>query len=116
MKRFGFNRVSVIYEIYAKYIRNICELVIYADDFHILGGSIRTIKENADDLVVASREIGLEVNADKTKCMVMSRNQNARRSHSIKNDNSSLEKVEQFRYVRTCSTNLSSFGEKFRAD
>jgi hypothetical protein len=30
------------------------------------------------DLVVASQEIGLEVNADKTKYMVMSRDQNAR--------------------------------------
>jgi len=36
-----------------------------------LGGSIHTIKENAEALVVASKEIRLEVNADKTKYMVM---------------------------------------------
>ena len=44
---------------------------------NILGGSIHTIKENAEALVVASKEIGLEVNADKTKYKVMSRDQNA---------------------------------------
>jgi len=38
----------------------------------ILGGSIHTIKKHAKALVVACKEIGLEVNADKTKYMVMS--------------------------------------------
>ena len=37
--------------------------------------------------------MGLEVNADKTKYMVMSRDQNARRSHNIKIDNSFYEMV-----------------------
>jgi len=40
-------------------------------------------------LIVASKETGLEVNADKTKYMVMSRDQNAGQSHSMKSDNSS---------------------------
>ena len=44
----------------------------YADDVNILGGSIHTLKENAEALVAATREIGLEVSADKTKYMVMS--------------------------------------------
>jgi ketol-acid reductoisomerase len=51
------------------------QLLIYAADFNILGGSIH-IQENAEVLVVASKETGLEVNADKTKYMVMSRDQN----------------------------------------
>ena len=50
-------------------------------------------------MVVASREIGLEINADKTKYMVMTRDQNARRSHRIKTDNSSFERVEEFKYL-----------------
>jgi len=60
------------------------QLLVYADDVIILGGSIHTKKENAEALMVASKEIGLEVNADKTKYMVMSRGQNKRRKHSIK--------------------------------
>ena len=44
---------------------------------------------------MAVREIGLEVNADKTKYMVMSRDQNAGRSHSIKSDNNSFERVQE---------------------
>jgi len=43
----------------------------------LLGGSIHTLKENAEALVAVTREIGLEVSADKTKYMVMSRDQNA---------------------------------------
>jgi len=50
-------------------------------------------KENAEALIVASKEIGLDVNADKIKYMVMSRHQNAGRSQNIKTDNSSLEGV-----------------------
>jgi len=45
-----------------------------------LGGSLYNIKENAEALVVANKEIGMEVNADTTKNVVMSRDQNARRS------------------------------------
>ena len=48
------------------------QLLAYADDVNILGGSIRTLKENAKALVAAAREIGLEISADKTKYMVMS--------------------------------------------
>jgi len=63
----------------------------YADDINILGGRAQSIKENAEALVVASKEIGLEINADKTKYMAMSRNQNAGRRHSMKRDNSSFK-------------------------
>ena len=39
----------------------------YAYDVNILGGSVYTVKENTEALVVASKETGLEVNVDKTK-------------------------------------------------
>ena len=53
------------------------QLLVSADDVNMLGGSIPTIKENAEALVVASKENGLEVNADKSEYLVMSRDQNA---------------------------------------
>ena len=59
------------------------------------------MKKNAEALVVASKETGLEVYANKTKHMVVSRDQNAGRSHSIKNGNSFTERVEQFKYLGT---------------
>jgi len=46
------------------------------------------------------------VNVDKTKYMVMSRDQNAGRSHNIKIDNSSLERVEEFKYLETIYQNF----------
>jgi hypothetical protein len=43
------------------------ELLAYADDVNLLEGSILTLKENAETLVAATKETGLEVSADKTK-------------------------------------------------
>jgi len=59
-------------------------------------------------LVAATREIGLEVSADITKYMVMSRDQNAGRIHSVRIDKSTFEKVEEFKYLGTILTNQNS--------
>ena len=61
--------------------------------------------------VVASKDIGPEVNADKTKYMVMPRDQNAGRIRNIKPDNSSFAMVEHFRYLGTNLTNQISIQE-----
>jgi len=73
------------------------QLLAYAYDINIQGGSINTLKENAEALVAAAREIGIEVGADKTKYMVMFRDPNAERIHSVRMDNSTFEKVEVFK-------------------
>jgi len=69
------------------------QLLAYANDINILGGSIHKLKENAEALVAATRKIGLELNADKTKYMVMSRDQNAGRIHSVRTDNSTFDRL-----------------------
>jgi hypothetical protein len=51
--------------------------------------------KDAEDLVIASKAIGLGVNAEKTKYMVMDRNQNAGHNHNIKIENKSFEGVEE---------------------
>ena len=66
-------------------------MLTYWEEAYIL------IKENAEALVTATREIGLEVSADKTKYMVMSRDQNTGRIHSVRIDNSTFERVEEFK-------------------
>jgi len=80
-----------------------------------LGGSVHTIEKNTEILVVANKEIGLEVNVDETKYMVMSRDQNARRSHNIKIDNSLFEIVEQFKYLGTTLTKQNSIQEDIKS-
>jgi len=77
------------------------------DDVNILGGNVHNarITRNTETLLVVSKEIGLEVNAEKTKYLIMSRDQAAGKDHNIKIDNKSLERVEQFKYLRTTLTN-----------
>ena len=91
------------------------QLLAYADDVNILGGSAHTVKENAEVLLFANKEIGLEVNADKTKYMVMSRDRNAGRGHSVKIDNSAIERVEEFKYLGTTLTDQNSIQDEIKS-
>ena len=84
-------------------------------DVNILGGSIHTLKENAEALVAAAREIGLEVSADKIKYMVMSRDQNAGRIQSVRIDNSTFERVGEFKYLGTTLPNQNSIAEEIKS-
>jgi hypothetical protein len=76
---------------------------------------VHTVKKNTNVLVVASKEIGLEPYADKTKYLVMFRVQNAGRSHSIKTDNKSCKGVLQFKYLGTNVTNQNSIQEEIKS-
>ena len=57
------------------------QFLAYTDDVNVLGGSIQNLKENVEALIAATREIGPEVSAGKTKYTVMYRDQNAGRIH-----------------------------------
>ena len=56
-----------------------------------------------------------EVNADKTRDMVMSREQTAGLSHTMKVDNSSIERIEEFRYLGTTLTNQNSIQKEIKS-
>ena len=73
------------------------------------------MKENAEVLLVATKETGLEVNADKTKYMVMSRDRNAGRVQSVKIDNSSIERVKDFKYLGTTLTDQNSIQKEIKS-
>jgi protein associated with RNAse G/E len=95
---------------------SIRQLLTYADDVNILGGSIHTLKENTEAVVAATRETELEESADKTKYMVMSRDQNAGRIHSVRTDNSTFEMEEEFKYLGTTLQIKILLGKKLRVD
>jgi hypothetical protein len=91
------------------------QLLVYADDVNVLGGRVHTIKKNAEALVVASKENGLEANADETNYMVMSRDQDAGRSNSIKIDNSAFERVEEFKCLGTTLTYQNTIQKEIKS-
>jgi len=62
------------------------QLLVYADVVNILDGNVHTVENNTESLVVTNQEIGLEVNAETTKYMVMFRDQNAGGSRNTMTD------------------------------
>jgi hypothetical protein len=73
------------------------QLLAYADDVNLLGDSINTIKDNTKTLLQANRDVGLEINAEKTKYMIMSRHLNSEQNQNIRIANESSENVAKFK-------------------
>jgi hypothetical protein len=59
------------------------QLLAYADDANLLGDNIETMKKNRETVIRASKEVGLEVNVEKTKCMLVSHHHNADQNRDI---------------------------------
>jgi hypothetical protein len=68
------------------------QLLVYADDVNLLGDNIAAIKKNLETLIDASK-VGLEINTEKTKYMLLSCHQNAGQSYDIKIANRCFENV-----------------------
>jgi hypothetical protein len=88
--------------------------LVYADDINLLGDSINTIKENLVTLLEASRDVGLEINAEKTKYMIMSRHQNSGQNQNIRTANESFENVATFKYLGKTLTDRNDIHDEIK--
>jgi hypothetical protein len=77
------------------------QLLAYADDANLLRDNTDTTKKNTETLIDASKEVGLEINVEKTKTkyMLSSHHQNVGRNRDIKIANRSFGNVSQFKYL-----------------
>jgi hypothetical protein len=60
------------------------QLLAYANDVNLLVGNIDPVRKTARTLMCASKEVGLEINIEKTKCMLFTRLLNAGKNRDIK--------------------------------
>jgi hypothetical protein len=86
----------------------------YAVDVNLLGDNIDTINKNTETLIDASKEVGLEVNIEKTKYMLVSHHQNLDRNRHTKIGNRSFENMPQFKYLGMTVTNQNLIQEEIR--
>jgi hypothetical protein len=80
------------------------QLLVYANDFNLLVDSVNTIKENSEPFLEASRDTGLEINAEKVKYMIMSLLPNSGENQNIRIANEWFETVAKFKYLGTTLT------------
>jgi hypothetical protein len=84
------------------------QLLVYADDGNLLGDSVNTIKENSETLQEASKYIGLEINAEKKKYMIMTR-------QNIGRADGSFVKVTKFKYLGTTLENRNEIHDEIKS-
>jgi hypothetical protein len=87
----------------------------YADDVNIARENIDTKQRNTKALLDASKEVGLEVNTEKTKYMLVSRCQKAGQRQSIKIGDRSFESVAKFKYLGTTLTDQNCIHEEIKS-
>jgi hypothetical protein len=91
------------------------QLFVYAEDINLLDDSINAIKENTEIFLQGSTDVGLEINAEKTKYMIMSRHPNSGQNQNIRIANESFEKMVKFKYLGTTPTNHNDILDKIKS-
>jgi hypothetical protein len=82
-------------------LNGIHQVLAYADDVSTVRENVDTVNKNTEALLHASKEVGLQVNPEKTKYMLVSRSQETGQRHSIKTAGRSFGDVAKFKYLGT---------------
>jgi hypothetical protein len=90
------------------------QLLIYADYVNLLGDSVNTVEENSETLSEVNRVIGLEINAEKSKYMIISLYPNSGQNQDIRIANESFENVAKFKYLGTTVTKQNDFHDEIK--
>jgi hypothetical protein len=81
---------------------------------NLLGDNIDTIKKNTETLIDVSKEVGLEINVEKPRYMLLSHHQIVGRNRDIKIANRSYGNVSQFRYLGMTVTNQNLIQDEIK--
>jgi hypothetical protein len=90
------------------------QLLAYAGDVNLLGDNIDTIKKNTETLTDPNKEVGLEINVEETKYMLLSRHHNVGQNRDIKIANRLFRNVSQFKYLGKRVTNQNLIQEEIK--
>jgi hypothetical protein len=84
-------------------------------EINLMGDNINAIKQNTETLLGASRDVGLEINVEETRDMIISHHQNSGQNQNIRTGNESFGNMAKLKYLGMTQIRMT-FMMKSRSD